>query len=83
MKSISAFVRHLILYGFVYDVDYSELQKYNENLWRINSSLNQIARRMNATGHVYDEDVADIKKMMEELWHTQRSMLSRQPSIRQ
>ena len=29
MKSMSAFLRKLILYGYVYDVDYSYLRNYN------------------------------------------------------
>ena len=42
MKSMSAFLRKLILYGYVYDVDYSYLRNYNTELGRISSSLNQI-----------------------------------------
>ncbi|MCI8407995.1 MAG: plasmid mobilization relaxosome protein MobC, partial [Lachnospiraceae bacterium] len=41
MKSKSAFLRKLILYGYVYDVDYSFLREYNTELGRISSSLNQ------------------------------------------
>ena len=29
MKSKSTFLRRLILYGFVYDIDYSDLRDYN------------------------------------------------------
>lgn len=83
MKSKSAFIRHLILYGYVYDVDYTYLREYNISLSRIANSLNQIAKRMNTTGNVYDEDVSEIKEMMNNLWHTQKSMLSKQPSIKQ
>ena len=39
MKSKSAFIRHLILYGYVYDVDYSCLRNYNTELGRISSSF--------------------------------------------
>ena len=39
MKSMSAFLRKLILYGYVYDVDYSYLRNYNTELGRISSSL--------------------------------------------
>lgn len=35
MKSISALLRKLILYGYVYDVDYSYLRNYNTELGRI------------------------------------------------
>ena len=83
MKSKPAFIRHLILYGYVYDVDYTYLQEYNTHLARISNSLNQIAKRMNTTGNIYKEDVTEIKEMMNNLWHTQKSMLSKQPSIKQ
>ena len=51
MKSKSAFLRKLILYGYVYDVDYSYLRNYNTELGRISSNLNQIAKRVNSTGN--------------------------------
>ena len=60
MKSKSAFLRHQILYGFVYDIDYSELREYNAALAKIGNNLNQIAKRMNATGNVYAADVKAI-----------------------
>ena len=44
MKSKSAFLRRQILYGFVYDIDYSELRKYNTALGKIGGNLNQIER---------------------------------------
>lgn len=31
-KSVSDYIRTLILFGFVYDVDYSYLRQYNETL---------------------------------------------------
>lgn len=83
MKSRSAFVRHLILYGYVYDVDYSGLRDYNTNLGRIGNLLNQIAKRANATGNIYDDDIKEVKELMNQIWHTQKSMLSQQPSIKQ
>ena len=54
MKSMSAFLRKLVLYGYVYDVDYSYLRNYNTELGRISSSLNQIAKRVNSTGNSRD-----------------------------
>ena len=46
MKSKSAFIRKLILYGYVYDVDYSFLREYNTELGRISSSLNRQSLRL-------------------------------------
>ena len=83
MKSKSAFLRKLILYGYVYDVNYEHLREYNTILSRIGNNLNQIAKRMNATGNVYEADVKEVKELMKQVWQSQKSMLSRQPSIRQ
>ena len=82
MKSKSVFLRKLILYGYVYDVDYSYLRNYNTELGRISSNLNQIAKRINSTGNIYQEDMDEVKELMNEVWHTQKSMLSKQPLIK-
>ena len=82
MKSKSAFLRKLILYGYVYDVDYSYLRNYNTELGRISSSLIQIAKRLNSTGNIYKEDMDEVKELMNEVWRTQKSMLSKQPLIK-
>ena len=83
MKSKSAFLRKLILYGYVYDVNYEQLREYNTILSRIGNNLNQIAKRMNATGNVYEADVKEVKELMKQVWQSQKSMLSKQPSIKQ
>ena len=82
MKNKSDFLRKLILYGYVYDVDYSYLRNYNTELGRISSSLNQIAKRINSTGNIYQEDIDEVKELMNEVWRTQKSMLSKQPLIK-
>ena len=82
MKSKSAFLRKLILYGYVYDVDYSYLRNYNTELGRISSSLIQIAKRLNSTGNIYKEDMDEVKELMNQVWRTQKSMLSKQPLIK-
>lgn len=83
MKSKSSFIRHLILYGYVYDINYEHLREYNTNLAQIGNNLNQIAKRMNATGNVYAADVKEVKELMKQVWQSQKSMLSKQPSIKQ
>lgn len=82
MKSKAEFLRKLILYGYVYEVDYSYLRNYNTELGRISSSLNQIAKRVNSTNHIYKEDIDEVKELMKQVWHTQKSMLSQQPLIK-
>ena len=80
-KSVSDYIRTLILFGFVYDVDYSYLRQYNEMLGKISGNLNQIAKRINGTGNVYEEDMAEVKAIMEQVWKTQKAMLKKQPLI--
>ncbi|MBR4027670.1 MAG: MobC family plasmid mobilization relaxosome protein [Lachnospiraceae bacterium] len=81
MKSKSAYLRKLILYGYVYEVDYSYLRKYNEELGRISSNLNQITKHINSTEHIYQDDMEEVKELMKQVWHTQKSMLSKQPLV--
>lgn len=83
MKSISSYIRHLIIYGFVFDVDYSDLREYNVALSRIGNNLNQIAKRANESGKADNSDLKEAKELMQKIWHTQKSMLSKQPLIEQ
>ena len=68
MRNISENIRHLILYGYVYDIDYNGLKEYNY----------QIAGIMK-TGNAYEEDLNEIKELMDKIWHTHESMLSKVP----
>ena len=69
MKSKSAFLRKLILYGYVYDVDYSYLRNYNTELGRI---LYGGARRMleqadiSLKGLNVDKLKAEYQKLMKQ-----------------
>lgn len=83
LPSKASFIRNLIIYGFVYDIDYSELKQYNTALSQINNNMNQIARKANTYDMATKEDIKKVKEMMDELWHIQRSMLSKQPLTRQ
>lgn len=83
MKSKSAFLRKLVLYGFVYDVDYSHIRNMNALLGNIGGSLNQIAKRVNTTNNIYKRDMEDIKELMNQIWQLQKSMVSKQPLIKQ
>lgn len=83
MRNKNAFIRHMIFTGFIYDIDYSDLREYNTQLGKIGGNINQIIKRLNATGNVYNDDVKEIKEMMEQVWLTQKSMLSKQPYIKQ
>lgn len=78
MRSKSAFMRQLIVAGFVYDVDYSYLREYNYLLGKIGANLNQIAKRINETRSIYQADMDGVKGEMEKLWKVQKAMLRKQ-----
>ena len=79
MKTISAYIRHLIIYGYVYDIDYRDLQEYNRQLSIIGKNINMIRERLIKTDSIYDEDISEIKELMQKIWHTHESMLSKAP----
>ncbi|MBO4921121.1 MAG: plasmid mobilization relaxosome protein MobC [Lachnospiraceae bacterium] len=83
VKSRSEFIRRLIIRGYVYDVDFSELTRYNYLLSNISSNINQIAHRINETRSIYQPDIDGVKEEMKKLWQLQRSMLSKLPWAKQ
>lgn len=83
MRNKSSFIRHLILYGCIYDINYGYLREYHAALSHINNNLNQIAKRVNSTGNIYKTDIQELKELMNQVWQSQKSMLSKQPFIEQ
>ena len=83
MTSANAFIRHLIKYGFVFDVDYSELHEMNYQLSKIGNNINQIAHIANSTNTISQSEINKVKELMNQIWHIQESILSKQPYIKQ
>ena len=79
LPNISSFIRQLIIYGFVYDVNYDDLKEYCRQLSAIGTNVNQIVRLCQKTGNIYEDDIKEIKELMEKTWRTQEYMLSKQP----
>ena len=79
LPNISSFIRQLIIYGFVYDVNYDGLKEYCRQLSAIGTNVNQIVRLCQKTGNIYEDDIKEIKELMEKTWRTQECMLSKQP----
>ena len=83
MKSKSAFLRKLSDVYKRLDVDYSHIREMNALLGNIGSNLNQIAKRVNSTNTIYKKDMEEIKELMNQIWQLQKSMVSKQPLIKQ
>ena len=82
-KSKADYLRQMILDGFVYEIDFSEIRRFNYLLSNVSNNINQIAHKANATDSIFREDVEDLKKEMAQLWQLQRSMLSKLPLTKQ
>ena len=79
MRNISEYIRHLILYGYVYDIDYNGLKEYSYQIAALGRNINMIRERIMKTGNAYEEDLNEIKELMDKIWHTHESMLSKVP----
>ena len=66
MKNANIFLRHLIKYGYVYEVDYSELHENNYQLGKIGNNINQIAAVANKNRYISDHSISEVKGMVEE-----------------
>lgn len=80
LRSKSDFIRHLILDGFVVQIELSDIQRNNFLLSNIANNVNQIAHRINETRSIYQSDIDQLKKEVDEVWQLQKSMLSALPS---
>ena len=75
-QSRSEFLRQLILEGFVFEINFSEIQRTNYLLSNATNNINQVAHKVNSTNSVYRSDIEQIKKELGKIWQLQRSMLS-------
>lgn len=67
VTNLSAFIRKLVLTGYVIEVDMSDFREIRR-LASINSNnLNQYARRANETGSIYKTDIEKIQKSHQEI----------------
>ena len=51
MRNKSEYIRHLILYGYVYDIDYNGLKEYNYQIAALGRNINMIRERIMKTGN--------------------------------
>lgn len=81
MRSREQFIRQLIVYGNIYEVDYSFLKENNYQISRLGHNIDQILKRINIekSGIIHEHEIQEIKEALEKVWQLQRSILSRQP----
>ena len=53
MRNKSEYIRHLILYGYVYDIDYNSLKEFSYQIAALGRNINMIRERIMKTGNAY------------------------------
>lgn len=61
-KNLSAYVRKLVLNGYVIEIDMSDFKEILRLVSISSNNLNQYARRANETGSIYKSDIEDLQK---------------------
>ena len=59
---MSAYIRKMVIDGYVVKLDMPELRELTLRMKSISNSENQIAKRVNSTGNIYETDIEEIKR---------------------
>ena len=81
VKNRSAFVRTMVLDGYIVKLDMDEITEMVSLLRRCSNNLNQIAKRINAAGIVYGADIADMQEKQDEIWELAKGILAKLATI--
>ena len=66
VQNMSAFIRKMVLNGYMIIPEWSELKGVLSLHSRISNNLNQYAKKANETGNIYREDITELKEMHDE-----------------
>ena len=73
--NMSAYIRKMVIDGYVVNLDMPELRELTSKMKRISNSENQIAKQLNTTGNIYEADIEEIKKNQEEIYEGIKKIL--------
>lgn len=73
--NLGAFVRKMVIDGYIIKLDLPELKEIIRLLGSIANNVNQIARRVNAGGSVYKEDLEKINANLEQNYKMLRKVM--------
>ena len=74
--NMSAYIRKMVIDGYVVKLELPELRELTSKMKRISNSENQIAKRLNVTDNIYEADIEEIKKNQEEIYEGIRKILT-------
>ena len=64
----SAFIRKMVLDGYVIKLELPELKEMGSLLRYSSNNLNQLTRRVHETGRIYDADLEEIHRNQDRIW---------------
>lgn len=73
--NMGAFVRKMVIDGYIIKLDLPELQEIIRLLGSIANNVNQIARRVNAGGNVYKEDLEEVNANLDQNYKMLRKVM--------
>jgi hypothetical protein len=68
IRNREAYIRKMILDGYIVRLDLGDVRKMVKLLSNATSNLNQIAKRANETRSLYESDIKDLQEHYEALW---------------
>ena len=75
IENMSAYIRKMVIDGYVVKLDMPELRELTSKMKRISNSENQIAKQLNTTGNIYEADIEEIKRNQEEIYEGIKKIL--------
>lgn len=77
IRSMTAYLLRMALYGYVIMMDLSDLKEILRLLQISGNNLNQYAKKANETGSIYKEDIDELKNNQKEIVQEMRKMLDK------
>lgn len=82
IKNQSAFIRRIVLGGFILRLDLPELKNVVHLMGNLSNNVNQMARRLHGGGSIYETEVDDIMERQKQLQDTLDKILTSLDQIR-
>ena len=73
---MSAFLRAMVLNGYVLKLDLPQLREMIRLLANLTNNVNQIARRVNEHGSIYESEIDEIQEKVNQLLGMMNQLLS-------
>ena len=76
-----AYIRKMILDGYIVNLDIPELKEIIRLLSITSNNVNQMARRLNAEGSIYQQDIAEVDAQLEQNYKMLRRLITKLSKI--